>query len=134
MLGRFIHRREGQTLVVVAIFMVALLAVLALAIDVGHIYSERRRSAALAVGSDDDCIVWVNRRPVLRGSNHSSTTPGEFIEPIALSPGWSEVLVRVNNLSGPWGFCLELLDPLAREPLPGVRFSSTPPHTEPPAR
>ena len=98
------------------------------------VHSDRGRSATLAVGSDDDCIVWVNRRLVLRSGNRSSLTPGEFIEAIALSAGWNEVLVRVNNLSGPWGFCLELLDPLAREPLSGVRFSATPSQTEPATR
>ena len=40
---RTVHEQDGQTLIQVALFMVVLLAFLALAIDVGHIYAERRR-------------------------------------------------------------------------------------------
>jgi len=46
---------------------------------------------------------------------------------VVLSRGWNEVLMRVKDHFGPWGFYFELLDPLAREPLPGVRFSTSPP-------
>jgi Flp pilus assembly protein TadG len=43
MLRHVLRGREGQTIVLVAVFMLALLAILALAIDVGHVYAERRR-------------------------------------------------------------------------------------------
>lgn len=36
------HERDGQTLILVALSLIALLAFLALAVDVGHLYAERR--------------------------------------------------------------------------------------------
>jgi len=55
------YREEGQTLVQVALAMVALLAFLALAIDVGHIYAERRcmqnaADAGALAGAREICL------------------------------------------------------------------------------
>ncbi len=43
MKARTVFRQDGQTLILVALAMVALMAMLALAVDVGHLYAERRR-------------------------------------------------------------------------------------------
>ena len=91
------------------------------------VHSDRRRPALVAVGSDDDCMVWVNRRLVVRGDNRTYAQPGEFLAAVELKAGPNEVLVRVSEISAEWRFFFELLDPLARGPLPGVRVSTTPP-------
>ncbi|MFP4057191.1 MAG: LamG-like jellyroll fold domain-containing protein [Candidatus Brocadiia bacterium] len=86
-----------------------------------------RRQAAFAVGSDDECTVWLNGRQVLRGDNAGYVRPGEFVRRVELEPGWNEVLVKVSESTGQWRLVFEVLDPLARGPLGGMELRSTPP-------
>jgi len=58
---RAVHEREGQALIQVALALVALLAFLALAIDVGHFYGERRHmqnaaDAGALAGARELCL------------------------------------------------------------------------------
>jgi hypothetical protein len=93
----------------------------------GWIHAERNTTVVLAVGGDDWCKVWVNRRAVLSGRNRTYASAGEFIASVRLTAGWNEVLVKVTEGTGEWGFYFELLDRLARRPPPGVRITSEPP-------
>jgi hypothetical protein len=59
---RFAYREEAQTLVQVALALVMLIAFLALAVDVGHIYAERRRmqnaaDAGALAGAREICLL-----------------------------------------------------------------------------
>jgi len=91
------------------------------------VHAERKRKTVLAISSDDDCTVWINRQRVLRGDSVTYAKPGQFITPIELQAGWNEVLVKVTEGTGEWRFYFELLDPLARAPLEGVLFRTTDP-------
>ena len=60
--GRFVRNEEGQALAQVAVAMVVLLVFISLSIDVGHVYSERRRmqnaaDAGALAGARQLCLV-----------------------------------------------------------------------------
>ena len=81
----------------------------------------------LAVGSDDDSIVWLNGREVLRGDNISYARPGAFIAPATLKAGWNEILVKITEEYETWGFYFEILDPDTFRKPEGIRISPEPP-------
>ncbi len=90
-------------------------------------YSDRERTAVVAVGSDDRCKLWVNGRLALTGRNATYALPGEFIAPVALARGWNELLVKVTQGVGEWGFYFELLDERARGAPAGGRVAAEQP-------
>jgi len=91
------------------------------------VYSEKAQPIVLAVGSDDDCKVWLNRGLALTGHNRTYASPGEFVASARLSAGWNEVLVKITQATGEWGFYFEILDPLARQMPDGLKLSPTGP-------
>lgn len=88
---------------------------------------DAKRRAVLATGSDDGIKVWINRELVLDKAVHREAEPDSERTPIELSAGWNEVLVKIDNESGTWGFFLELRDPATGGPLQGVEYRLRPP-------
>ena len=83
----------------------------AAACAVAYIYSPTASKHPMAVGSDDSIAVQINgksvwRNLVLRGANPDADT---FIA--ELKKGWNEVLVKVLDHTGGWGFYLRIIDP-----------------------
>jgi len=102
----------------------------AVAYAAAWVHSDRERPAVFAVGSDDRCKVWLNRKLLLTGQNATYASAGEFIAPVVLAAGWNEVLLKVTQGTGEWGFYFELLDQFARRAPLGVRVIATPPETK----
>jgi hypothetical protein len=90
------------------------------------VHSDRKRVALLATGSDDGIKVWLNRKLALDRRVHREAVPGDDKQKVELSPGWNEVLVKVDNAFGSWAFYLELRDPTNGGPLDGIRVANTP--------
>jgi hypothetical protein len=91
------------------------------------VHSDQDCAAALVAGSDEGCKVWLNRALVLRTLNPTGARVSETIVPIRLKHGWNEVLVKLTQLGGPWGFELEITDAnLSRVPT-GLKVSAVPP-------
>lgn len=93
-------------------------------------YSDRERPAVIAIGSDDRAKVWLNRKVVLTAQSSAHATAGEFIAPVTLAAGWNELLLKVTQATGEWGFYFELLDQFARRPPLGLRIAPTPPEAK----
>ncbi|MBV9122824.1 MAG: hypothetical protein JO112_05675, partial [Planctomycetes bacterium] len=91
------------------------------------VHAGRARPAVLATGSDDGLKVWIDRKLVLDRAVHREAVPGEDTQRIDLPAEWAEVLVKVDNQFGRWGFYLELRDPDTGRPLEGVQVRPTPP-------
>lgn len=77
----------------------------------GELSWPRDEVVAASFGSDDGAAVWVNGQRV-----HHLVTPGRGLEPdsdhfaVPLRAGKNQLLVKVENGSGGWGFALRLLD------------------------
>lgn len=88
--------------------------------------SDRARPVQLSLGSSDGIKVWVNRRQVASRRVDRSPQPGQDRAACELTAGWNELLVKIDNQGGSWGFFLELREPNGA-PLPGLEVRTTPP-------
>ncbi|HWE37038.1 MAG TPA: hypothetical protein VG406_10765 [Isosphaeraceae bacterium] len=86
--------------------------------------------ARLAVGSDDGVKVWLNRKLLFVDHSHRPIAPAQDVRRVDLEPGWNELLVKVDNGSGPSLFCCELEETLFDRPLRGLEVRVTPPGRE----
>ena len=89
--------------------------------------AERKRPVVLSIGSDDGIKIWINKKLAFAHEISRHPVPGQDTMRASLSPGWNELLVKVDNTGGEWGFYLELRDPETNKPLQGVEFRTTPP-------
>ena len=99
------------------------------------IYSDKAQKIMIELGRDDSCKVWINRKPVYDGAGNNELLQGQFHVPVDLSAGWNELLLKVGNLYGQWGFVLEPVE-IEGHGLPhGIAISSAPqaPNAPPPA-
>ncbi len=71
--------------------------------------SPQGREAFLAVGSDDGCRIWLNGKVVHDVLAARGVTPDEDLAPVSLKKGENTLLVKVENGTGGWGFCLRVL-------------------------
>ncbi|MGN0834120.1 MAG: acetylxylan esterase [Kiritimatiellia bacterium] len=81
--------------------------------------------AQLAVGSDDYHLLVLNDRQVGGRRTSQGVTPGEFVYPVTLRKGLNKLLLKLVEVDGGSGFCVQLLDRGGR-PLAGVTFDNRP--------
>jgi hypothetical protein len=84
-------------------------------------------SILLAAGADNGIKVWINRQIVLSNPSRREGEPANEAKRIKLSAAWNEVLVKVDNKFGRWGFHLELGDPETGRSMKGISFRLAPP-------
>ena len=82
------------------------------------------RTAQVRLGSDCDTAVRVNGKEIWRYVGTRGVHMDDNVAWVTLPAGQSEILVKVFNKSGAWGFSLRLADQTGR-PLSGVTFSPT---------
>lgn len=90
-----------------------------------YLYSPDDREVRLEVGSDDTVVAWVNRREVDRFDDPRPAAPGQDKVTVGLKKGWNEVVLRIGNGGGGWGFYLEVKKPDGRAES-AVRVSTVP--------
>ena len=71
---------------------------------VTYIDSNQDRMEVLSLGSDDGVKVWVNGRLVWSNNGTGGITPGEDIVLLPLKKGQNELLLKITNWYGDWGF------------------------------
>ncbi len=76
-----------------------------------YLYSPNDRDVRLDIGSDDTCCVWLNRKVIDKFTNPRPALPGDDKIKVRLNKGWNEVVVRVGNTAGNWGFLFEVRTP-----------------------
>jgi len=76
-----------------------------------RIHSPLAQDARLELGSDDAIKVWLNGRKI-HGKNESrGITAGQDVVRASLSPGWNDLMLKVIDYSGDWGFCCRIRKP-----------------------
>ncbi|MBN1384484.1 MAG: endo-1,4-beta-xylanase [Elusimicrobia bacterium] len=93
----------------------------AVACAVTYIYSPKKASYEMPVGSDDSIIVSINDKEVLRNHTLRAAQPDQDIFTAELKKGWNKVLLKIVELQGGWGFYFRIIDPKN-----SLKFSSTP--------
>jgi hypothetical protein len=81
---------------------------------VTYLYSQidmpEEKQWTLGIGSDDSVKVWLNGELV----HENWVTRGVGIDndrvPVTLQKGINQIMIKIQNRGGPWGFCCRLLD------------------------
>jgi hypothetical protein len=85
--------------------------ILVLAYATVYVKSPTARKAMLSAGSDDGGKTWINGHEVLNVPGSRSAKPGQDRVAVELTEGWNEVLVKVTQSHGGWGFYFDMLTP-----------------------
>ncbi len=76
--------------------------------------------AVMALGSDDGAAVWVNGQEFFRKDVQRGYNAKDDRFPIALKAGRNEILLKISQMKGAWGFGAFIEDEHGN-PLPGLR-------------
>jgi hypothetical protein len=82
----------------------------AVAYAAATVTARRATKTLLTLGSNDGAKVWVNGQQVYAKHAGRSARPNEDTIPIALREGPNQVLLKVENLGGVWGFYAAVVD------------------------
>ena len=83
----------------------------AVALAVVYVHSPATRTYEMRAGSDDSLAVRVNGLEVWRQSGARGATPDDDVFEAQLEAGWNEVLLKVAEFWGGWGFFFRIVDP-----------------------
>ena len=92
---------------------------------VTYLYSPKDQEVRFDVGSDDGIVVWLNGAEVLRHNGQRGAAPAQDKVKATLKQGWNEVLLKVGQLAGDWGFFFEVKTPDGT-PVPGLKAATGP--------
>jgi len=89
-----------------------------------YVKSPDGRKALVSAGSDDGGKTWLNGKLILSVPGARSATPGQDRAPVELKAGWNEVLIKIPQSHGGWGFYFDLLTPDAK-PMTDLVYAPT---------
>lgn len=75
-----------------------------------EIVAESPSNVMLAIGSDDGVKVWLNGKLIHKNWIARGTTPDDDIIPVTLVKGSNQLLIKVQDMQGGWGFSARFLD------------------------
>jgi hypothetical protein len=90
------------------------------------IQSPKEQDAQLMFGTDDGNKVWMNGKLVHANPAGGAATPDKYKADVTLKAGWNALLMKVTQDSGPWEFCLRIVNPKGMR-LGGLKVQATPP-------
>ncbi len=76
---------------------------------VAYVQSPDVRKAVMWIGADDGDKAWVNGKLVHAEDGAHGASPGQFKPEIDLKAGWNEVLLKITQGGGGWGFYCDIL-------------------------
>lgn len=94
-----------------------------LAYAYARIYSPENQLVKIKAGADDGLAIWVNGQNVLEKTDCENLKPDNYETEATLQKGWNDLLVKVDNGKGGWGFYLRFVDKNGN-PLDFVNFNS----------
>src|SRR5437867_4500160 len=65
----------------------------------------------LGIGSDDAVKAWLNGKLIHENWVGRAPLPDDDVVPVELNKGKNQLLLKVQNMQGPWGFVCRLLGP-----------------------
>lgn len=82
----------------------------AAAYAMGEIVAPGKKTVLLAVGSDDGVKVWHNGKVVHENWIPRGLVPDQDVFPIELKKGSNQIVIKVQDIAGGWGFTARILD------------------------
>ena len=99
----------------------------AVAYAVTSVQSPEAREVRLRIGSDDDVKVWLNSQLALSKNVARYAAMDQDIIPVTLKTGPNQILLKVCNRTGSWGFYARITDTHG-QPYNDLRFLPGKPH------
>ncbi|MBI4601826.1 MAG: HEAT repeat domain-containing protein [Planctomycetes bacterium] len=75
------------------------------------VWSPREQEVRLELGSDDAVRAWLNGQPVHSNYTNRGLAPRQDLVKAKLREGWNDLLLKVVNHEGPWGFSCRIRGP-----------------------
>lgn len=88
-----------------------------------RVWSDTQRDALLEIGSDDAVKVWLNGELVHANLVWRAVAPAQDKVNVVLERGWNELLLKIVQGGGEWGFCAGLRAPDGTA-LEGIHFQA----------
>jgi HEAT repeat protein len=88
-----------------------------------RVWAPAEREARLELGSDDAIKAWLNGKLVHANYVNRSAAPRQDVVKVKLQAGWNDLLLKVVNHSGGWGYCCRLRQPDGAA-LPGLKVEA----------
>jgi len=88
-----------------------------------RVWSPTGREARLEMGSDDGIKVWLNGTVVHANNAERGLTARQDLAKVTLKEGWNELLLKVTNQGGGWGFSCRIRQPDGTA-LEGLKFEA----------
>jgi len=76
-----------------------------------YVHSPDERTTHILLGSDDGVRVWLNEELVHSNPAYRGHSPDQDKVKVTLRKGWNELLIKVLQGAGGWGFSLRFADP-----------------------
>jgi len=76
-----------------------------------RIWSSDNQDARLEMGSDDSIKVWLNGKLVHSNYANRGMSPRQDLVDVKLREGWNELMLKVVDNEGGWGFCCRVRKP-----------------------
>ncbi len=76
-----------------------------------RVFSPKEADARLELGSDDAVKAWLNGKLVHANYTNRGLAPRQDIVSVKLREGWNDILLKVVNHEGPWGFSCRVRGP-----------------------
>lgn len=90
-----------------------------------YVKSPDARKAIMSVGSDDGVKAWINGKQVIATNTSRAATPDQDEASVDLKAGWNEVLLKITQGGGEWGYYFDLLDP-QKKPMTDLVYGPKP--------
>ena len=87
-----------------------------------YVRSPDARRVLVSAGSDDGIKIWVNGDLKVSHDLTRGAAPGQEEQPVDLRAGWNELLLKITQGEGGWGFYFDLLTP-DRKPIPDLIYA-----------
>ena len=88
-----------------------------------RVWSAVEREARLEMGSDDGIKVWLNGKVVHANDAERGIAPRQDLAKVTLKEGWNELLLKITNQGGGWGFSCRIRQPDGSA-LEGLKFEA----------
>lgn len=79
-----------------------------------YVKSPTARKATFSAGSDDGIKAWLNGKEVVSNNTSRGAAPGQEQVAVDLKAGWNEVLLKITQGNGGWGYYFDFLTPDAQ--------------------
>lgn len=90
-----------------------------------YVKSPTARKAWLTAGSDDGAKIWINGRNVVSNNAARAANPGDEQKEVDLKAGWNEVLFKITQGGGDWGYYFDL-QTTDKKPMTDLEWAAKP--------